>query len=369
MTIAGAGAERRAALFWIGILAFLLLALYLLNGILLPFVAGAAIAYFLNPVVDRLESWHLSRGLAAAAVLLLFVALLVLLLLLLLPLVQVQAVELARQAPALVAFGRRSIQELTALAQQQLAPEDLARVREMAGGWASAALGWVAGFLQAVLTRGVAIASLLSLVFVTPIVAFFLLRDWTRMVMQIDHWLPRRHAETIREQARLIDSTLAGFVHGQVIVGLMLAVYYAAALSLAGVQFGVIIGVLIGILSFIPYLGVALGLVMALGLALTQGASWTQLAVVLGIFILGHTVESNFLTPKLVGERVNLHPVWVIFALLAFATLFGFVGLLLAVPAAAVVGVLVRFALGRYLGSAFYDPDARLPPPGPQRGR
>jgi len=361
MTAPGLATQHRYALFWLGVLAFLLLALYLLSSILLPFVAGAAIAYFLNPAVDRLVGWGVPRGLAAGVVLLLFIAGLVLLLMLLVPLLQVQAVELARRAPALVEFGRAQIQRLTEFAQQTLTPEDLARVREMAGSWAGAALGWAARILQEVLTSGIALANVLSLVFITPIVAFFLLRDWGRLVTRIDGWLPRHQAATIREQARLIDRTLAGFVHGQFLVGFILAVYYGIALTIAGVNFAVIIGILIGVLSFIPYLGVALGLVLALGSGLAQFGLSPILLVILGIFAAGHAVEINFLSPKLVGKRVNLHPVWVIFALLAFGTLFGVVGLLLALPAAAVTGVLVRFALGRYLASPLYDPDTRRP--------
>lgn len=359
---AGAGTERRAALFWLSILAAFLLALYLLNGILLPFVAGAGIAYFLAPAVDRLAAWRVPRGLAAALLLLLFLAVLVLLLLLILPLLQVQAAALARRAPMVVEFLRRELQDFMAMAQQQLAPEDLARIRDMVGSWAAAVAGWAAGLLQGVLTSGVRLASLLSLVFVTPVVAFFLLRDWRRLIARLDLWLPRRHAATIREQARLIDRTLAGFVHGQLLVCLILAVYYAAALTLAGLQFAVILGILIGALSFIPYLGVTTGLILALGTAAMEFTSWTRVLVVLAIFAVGQLVESNFLSPKLVGERINLHPVWVIFALLAFGALFGFVGVLLALPAAAVAGVLTRFALARYLASPLYDPAG--PPPG-----
>ena len=350
------GMERGAALFWLGILAAFLLALYLLNGILLPFVAGAGIAYFLAPAVDRLAAWGVPRGLAAALLLLLFLAGLVLLLLLILPLLQVQAAALARRAPMIVEFLRSELQTFMAMAQQQLAPEDLARIRDMAGSWAAAAAGWAAGLLQNVLTSGVRLASLLSLVFVTPVVAFFLLRDWRRLTARIDLWLPRRHAATIREQARLIDRTLAGFVHGQLLVCLILAIYYAAALTFAGLQFAVILGILIGVLSFIPYLGATTGLILALGTAAMQFSTWTRFLIVLAIFAVGQLAEGNVLSPKLVGERVNLHPVWVIFALLAFGALFGFVGVLLALPAAAVVGVLTRFALARYLASPLYDP-------------
>ncbi len=351
-------AERWHALFWLGALAFLLLALHLLSGILLPFIAGFIIAYFLAPAVARLAAWRLPRGLAAALMLLLFFAGLAALLLLLLPLLQLQATELARRAPAAVAFARQQIAALMALAQQKLAPEDLAKLREMAGGWAGSAVGWAAGLIEELLSSGIALANLFSLVIVTPIVAFFLLRDWDRLLARIDSWLPRRHVATIREQARLVDATLAGFVHGQMLVGLLLAIYYGAALSLAGLDFAVLIGILIGVLSFVPFLGVATGLLLALGLALVQFGSLSMLVAILGIFAVGQLVESNLLSPKLIGDRVHLHPLWVIFALLAFGTLFGFSGVLLALPAAAVIGVLVRFALGRYLASELYEPVA-----------
>ncbi len=201
-----------------------------------------------------------------------------------------------------------------------------------------------------------ALAGLLSLAIVTPVVAFFLLRDWPRLTAEIDSWLPLRHAATIREQLRLIDETLAGFVHGQMLVALVLAAYYGLALTLAGLPFAVIVGITVGVLSFIPFVGIGIGLVLALALGLSQFGPSTRRAGVLGIFVVGHLAETNMLTPRLVGRRINLHPVWVIFALLAFGSVFGFVGVLLAVPGAAVIGVLARFAVARYLASPLYDP-------------
>jgi predicted PurR-regulated permease PerM len=352
---------RSPALFWLAAFAFLLGALYLLSGILLPFVAGCAIAYFLDPAVDRLELWRVPRGLATAVVLGLFLLALVLLILLVLPLLELQAAEIARRAPGSVDYLRQQLQALIEAAQQKLSPDDVAKLKELAGGWAASAAGWMAQLLERVLTSGLALANLLSLIVVTPVVAFFLLRDWDLLVARIDLWLPRRHAETIREQARLVDATLAGFVHGQFLVGLVLAVYYAAALTLVGLNFAVILAIIIGILCFIPYVGVLTGLGLGLGLGLAQfGASPALLAIVC-IFALGYATESNFLSPRLVGRRVNLHPVWIIFAIFAFGSLFGFLGILVALPMAAVIGVLVRFALGRYLASPLYDPAGGRP--------
>jgi len=347
---------RRPGLFWLAALVVLGVVVNLLGGILLPFVAGCAIAYFLNPAVDRLEAWRVPRGLAAAAVLLGFALAIVLLLLLLLPLIELEAAQLAQRLPGAVDFVRAQMQALLEAAQEKLAPEDMAKLKDLAGGWAASAASWVGQLAERLLSSGLALASLLSLIIVTPVVVFFLLRDWHRLVARIDGWLPVRHAATIREQLRLIDETLAGFVHGQVLVGLVLAAYYGLALTLAGLPFAVIVGIIIGVLSFIPLVGIGIGLVLALALGLSQFGPSMRLAAVAGIFVVGHLVESNALTPKLVGERVHLHPVWVIFALLAFGSLFGFVGVLLAVPGAAVIGVLARFAVARYLASPLYDP-------------
>lgn len=351
--------QRQQVYFWLGALVFFFLLVYLLSPILLPFVAGSAIAYFLDPAVHRLARWRVPRGLATMLALLLFLLVLLLIFALLVPLVQLQAGELARRVPGMVADARGRFEHLMQLAQQQLAPEDVAKLRDALGAGLGDLASWLARFIQRVLTSGIALANLLSLIFLTPVVSFFLLRDWDRLVRRIDSWLPRHHAATIREQARLVDATLSGYLHGQLLVCLGVGIYYAAALSLIRLEFGLIIGVLAGILTFIPYVGFATGLVLALGLALLQYGSFSGLLAVIVVFAIGQVLESNVLAPKLVGKRVHLHPVWVIFALLAFGSVFGFLGVLLALPTAAVIGVLVRFALARYLASPLYDPANR----------
>ena len=348
----------RQAVFWIAALAVFFLLLHLLSGMLLPFVAGFGIAYLLAPLVDIFARWRVPRGLASLAALLLFLFLLIAVIVLIVPVIELQAAQLVRSAPALAAYARDEAQHLLDLAQKQLPPEDVQKAQDLISGWTGAALGWVAGLLQGVLARGLAIANILTLLLITPLVAFFLLRDWPAIVARIDSWLPRPYAPTIREQARLVDATISGYIHGQALVSLIDGLYYAVALSIAGLNFAFIIGVVVGILSFIPYIGEATGVLMAIGLAAMQFGTWTKVLVVAAIFLAGHLVSANFLQPKLIGERVHLHQVWVIFALLAFGELFGFVGVLLALPAAAVVGVLVRFALSRYLASPLYDPDS-----------
>jgi predicted PurR-regulated permease PerM len=220
---------------------------------------------------------------------------------------------------------------------------------------ATKAAGWLAGILASVLSGSLALVNVISIVVVTPIVAFYMLNDWDRMVAKVDGWLPRDHHDTIRRLAREIDEAMAGFIRGQGTVCLMLGFFYAVALSFAGLNFGLLIGLGAGFLSFIPYVGTIVGGVAAIGMALIQfWPDWLQIFIIAGIFAFGQFIEGNFLSPYLVGNRVGLHPVWLMFALFAFGYLFGFVGLLLAVPLAAAVGVLARFALQQYLKSPLY---------------
>jgi predicted PurR-regulated permease PerM len=351
--------KRGAAVFWLGGLAVFVALLWLLSGILLPFVAGCAIAYFLDPAVDRLERLKVPRGLGALGVLLVFFAGLAVVLMLLLPVIELEGAELARRAPGAIESGREELQSLLEMAQQRLSPEDLAKLKEMAATAAAGAADWAGVFAQRILTSGLALANVLSLIVITPIVSFFLLRDWDQLIIIIDHWLPRRYVGTIRAEARMVDTTLAGFVHGQFLVGVALAIYYGAALSVVGLNFAVILGILIGILSFIPIMGILTAFVLAVGLGLIQFGLTAHFLAILAIFALGYLIDQSLLSPRLVGKRVNLHPVWVIFSLLAFGSAFGLIGVLLAIPAAAVIGVLVRFAIAQYLASSYYDPDRR----------
>ena len=342
-------------LFWVGLILIVIVALGLLQGILLPFAAGFTIAYILAPAVGRLERLGLPRSLASLAVLIGFLIGLACVLVLLVPLVQGQILQLIGRVPALVTALQDQFGRLMLLLQEQLPAEDIAKLRDLVGAKLGEAVVWIAGVLQSMVTSSIAILNILSLVVVTPIVTFFLLRDWDAMVARLDSYVPRQSVDTVREQAMLVSDTLVGFVYGQALVCLILATYYATALSLAGIGSGMALGLLIGILGIIPMLGVTIGLLLSIGLAASQFGTWTEVLVVIGIFAVGQLIEANFLTPKLIGDRIHLHPVWVIFALFAGGTLFGFVGVLIAVPAAAVIGVLIRFALTRYRTSALYD--------------
>ena len=349
---------KRQALFWLVVLAALFLLLHLLSGVLLPFVAGFGIAYMLAPFVSLLTRWRLPRSLASLLALAIFLLLLVAVIVLIVPVIEIQTAQLVRSAPSIAAYMRNEAQLLLDLAQKELPPDDVQKARDMIGSWTGSALGWLAGLIESVLTSGLAIANLLTLLLITPLVAFFLLRDWPGIIARFDNLLPRPYAPTIREQMRLVDATISGYIHGQALVSLMVGIYYAVTLSIVGLNFAFILGIVVGILSFVPFLGEATGVLLATSLAAIQFGTWGKIIIVAVIFLIGHLGSADFLQPKLIGSRVHLHQVWVIFALLAFGELFGFLGVLLALPAAAVTGVLVRFALSRYLASPLYDPDS-----------
>jgi predicted PurR-regulated permease PerM len=347
--------------FWLIGLSVALIAIYLLRAILLPFVAGMAIAYFLDPACDRLEKW-MSRTWATAVVTLVFALLIVLAFLLIVPLLADQMTQFITSLPDLFDRAHGKLLPYYASLQQRFGLPDLTQLADMARNRIGTGLSWVGRTLLNVAQGGIAIASLLSLVFITPVVTFYLLRDWDRIVAKIDTLLPRQHAAVIRSQGREIDVTLAGFARGQATVCLILATYYATALMVVGLPFGLVVGMAAGLLTFIPYLGAIGGFVIAMAIALINFDSWSGVIAVAAIFGVGQIMEGNVLTPKLVGDRVGLHPVWIIFALLAGGTLFGFLGLLLAVPVSAGIGVLVRFALSRYLASPVYLGRAKAAP-------
>ncbi|MBT3659134.1 MAG: AI-2E family transporter [Rhodospirillaceae bacterium] len=327
---------------------------HLLSSILMPFVAGMAVAYFLDPVADWLEEKKLSRGIATTVILLAFFILVGILLMALFPLLQRQIVELVAMVPGMAENIRNEALPWLERMIADLPADTLDNIRDAAKEFAGRAVKWVSDVVANIWSGGLAFFNMLSLLVITPVVAFYLLRDWDLITAKIDSWLPRDAAPTIRKQFAEIDQTLAAFVRGQSTVCLVLGLIYGAGLTVAGLKSGLLVGLGAGFISFIPYLGAASGLVVGLGIAIFQFSEWTPIFVVAAIFLTGQTLESYVLTPRLVGDRVGLHPVWIIFALLAGGAVFGFTGVLLAVPVAAVIGVLTRFAIARYLDSPLY---------------
>jgi predicted PurR-regulated permease PerM len=356
--------QQRAWSWGIGLAVFLLL-LYLLRGVMLPFVAGMAVAYFLDPTCDWLEKKGCSRMFATSFITASFFLLALLLLVLLAPMAFGQIVDLLERIPQYAAAIPEKVKPLLERLKPYIGEEGVEEILAVFKASTGDAVKWLGRMAGGLVTQLEALANLLSLLLITPVVSFYLLRDWDHLVAKVDSWLPRGHVETIREQFREIDKTLAGFVRGQVTVCLVLGLFYGIGLSLVGLEFGFIVGFATGLVSFVPFFGMLVGFVVGMGLAIAQFDGWIHVGLVAAVFMAGQVIEGNFLTPKMVGERVGLHAVWVIFALLACGALFGFVGVLLAVPLAAVVGVLVRFGVGRYLESPLYLADA---PAGGKKG-
>lgn len=324
--------------------------LYALGDQLLPFFLGAAVAYFLDPVADWLEARGCSRGLATGIITISAILIFVVFVLLVIPNLVQQAIQLFNAAPEIA----RNISTFLGERFPSLLDEG-STVRKSLNGLGQTISDRGGALLNSALTSAASLLNIVVLFVIVPVVAVYMLLDWDRMVARVDTLLPRDHAPTIRRLATEIDATLAGFIRGMGTVCLILGTYYAIALMAVGLQFGLVVGFVAGLLTFIPYVGALVGGALAIGLALFQfWGDWGWIAAVAGIFMIGQVAEGNVLTPKLVGESVGLHPVWLILSLTVFGALFGFVGMLVAVPMAASLGVLVRFALEQYRDSRLY---------------
>lgn len=339
----------RHYIFWLLCLLLALAALYVLRPVLLPFVVGMAVAYLLDPVADRLESWGLSRTLATTVITVIFAIVAVVALVVLVPLLVDQIARFLTRVPDYFHALERWAQPTYRVLAAKLDHATRLKLGDAMTGFAGDAVHWAGLLVGEVLHGGAVALNLLSLIFITPVVTFYLLRDWDRMMAIIDGWLPRRQATTIHWLLDEIDRTIAGFMRGQAGVCLVLAIYYGFGLSMVGLDVGLIVGFGAGVLSFIPFLGAIVGFVIAMALAMVQFSVWGDIVPVALVFLVGQVLEGNVLTPKLVGQQVRLHPVWIMFSVLAGGTLFGFLGVLIAVPGAAVIGVLARFGMARYL--------------------
>jgi predicted PurR-regulated permease PerM len=275
--------------------------------------------------------------------------------LIVIPVLGSQVAGFLERLPELVQRLQALITSLDLKWLERFAPKDAGIIQDNVGELVKQGASWIGAVISQLWASGQALVSIFSLLVVTPVVAFYLLYDWDNMVAKVDEWLPRDHRDTIHGIFVEIDEAVAGFVRGQGTLCLVIGIFYGVSLTLAGLNFGLLIGLFAGFISFIPYVGSITGLVLSLGVALVQfWPQWQPVALVAGIFFFGQFLEGNVLQPKLVGERVGLHPVWVMFALFAFGALFGFTGLLVAVPAAAAIGVVIRFALAQYLASELY---------------
>jgi predicted PurR-regulated permease PerM len=351
--------------FWIGALLLLILLLWLFSGVLLPFAAAMALAYLLNPVADRVERLGVNRLGATLLIMTGFVVVLALIIILIMPAFWRQLVSFLQAMPSYVVkleevvtdFSMRLANDhgATLLERLGFGKAASADLRNSTSELVNQAAQWAGTFVKSIWSSGAALIGLLSLLVLTPVVTFYMLLDWEKMIATVDSLVPLRHRQTVRELARQIDAAMAGFLRGQSLVCLFLGVWYGVGLSLIGLNFGLLIGISAGFLSFIPYVGSLTALILSAIVAIVQGwPEWRLLAMALGVVGAGQFLEGNVLSPKLVGGSVGLHPVWLIFALLAFGSLFGFTGLIVAVPLAAAVGVILRFAVKRYRESKLY---------------
>jgi predicted PurR-regulated permease PerM len=339
---------------WVGLGLALLGSLYLLQNILMPFFTGLLVAYAMNPAVNRFEKWGISRDLGTGFMIVSFFLSIGLLLFIAIPFIRTELLLLASHVPQ---YGERimaAVKPLLDDASRYIQPNDIDRLRSVASTYLGDVISVGIRLLAGILTNSLALANLISLIVVTPVVAFYCLRDWNKIITTIDSWFPRPYEPTLRRLFTEINATIGGFARGQALVCIVVGIYYSFALTLANLDFSLVVGVVIGIMAFIPYVGAIVGFMLSIGIALAQFSDWYSVAVVAGIFVVGQTLEAYILIPYFVGDRIGLHPVWIIFALLAGGVLYGFVGILFALPVAAALGVLVRYGLGLYLKSPYY---------------
>lgn len=351
----GAAALRRQVIFWIAALAVFIVFLMVFSEILLPFVAGMALAYLFDPLVRRMQGFGVIRPVAALIVIVLVIVIFAVAAILIAPILGEQIAAFIERMPGFVQRLQALLADSNRPWLAKLVDERLPDAGKSVGSLVAQGAGWLATFLKSLWSGGKALVSLISLLIITPVVTFYLLVDWDRMIAAMDSWTPLQHRVTVRRLAAEIDAAVSGFVRGQALVCLMLGIFYALSLIVLGLNFGLLIGLGAGVLSFIPYVGTIVGLLVAVGVAVAQfWPEWVPVAATLGIFAFGQAIEGNVLQPYLVGKTIGLHPVWLMFSLLAFGYLFGFVGLLVAIPVAAAIGVLTRFALRQYLASSYY---------------
>ncbi|MEO5805641.1 AI-2E family transporter [Devosia sp.] len=346
---------RNQVLIWIAFFVVLVLLLWLFRGILLPFVVGAALAYLLNPLVNQLQRWKFGRGLATAVVLLSVITIIFSLFFMLVPLIGQQIIGLIQRLPGYVTALQALITKWSPEINAWLGPERAAQLQTSITGITTQALGFIATLPAELVNIGLTGAGVIGFTLLTPVVAFYLLLEWEGMVRGLQELIPPQYRNEVNGILGDIDKSMAGVLRGQGGVLLIDAAFYATALSILGLNFGLAVGLIGGLLSFIPFVGFAVGFALSVGIAIVQfWPNYWMVVAVCAIFMGWQFIEGNILYPKLVGSSININPVWLMFALLAFGALFGFVGLLLAVPLAAIGGVLVRYGLGKYKASSLY---------------
>ena len=328
--------------------------IYVFDNILAPFIIALILAYALNPLVGRMIKWHIPRAVASGLIVLLFLAAMGLLVLSIAPKIQSEIMSFIRRAPSLAHHLRDVATPTLDRFAELISPGDLEKIKAMVSGYVGEAILFTARIITGIVGSGFAIANTIALLVITPVVCFYTLKDWDQILKGAARLVPPRYTKNVTAIARDVDQTMAGFARGQALVCFMMAIFYSAALSMAKLDFALIIGIMTGILTCVPYVGILIGLTAAVVVAMTQfTTSWEVFQVIIA-FAVGIAVEGYILTPKLVGERIGLHPIWIIFAVLAGAHLQGIMGVIIALPLASIIGVLMRHAMMRYQKSALF---------------
>lgn len=345
---------QKALLAVVVILSLLTWFVFEISGILLPFILAFVLAYFLHPSVVVLQRKRLSRTVATTIITVLFCFFVIGVFLILIPILQAQILTLMVKIPVLADVLWEKIQTVVLYTKENIAPDQLKQISNVVSTTVFSLFNTLSSKLLKMLTGGIVFFNIVSLILITPVVLFYVLRDWRSVERKMADMVPVGYKEKVHVIFSEINRALSGFIRGQASVCLLLGLFYGVGLSLVGLDFGLLIGLLSGILSFIPYFGFLTGIVLSCLFALVQAASlglWLGIAIV---FVIGQILESYILTPRLVGDKVGLHPVWVMFSLLAGGALFGFVGVLIAVPVAAIVGVFVRHIIMWYKKTPVY---------------
>ena len=339
---------------WVFIFLIFFGLLYALRSVLMPFVAGILLAYLLDPMVEKLQKWKISRTWATLLVCFLAILILVPALAFLIEMIENQAFLLVKATPKYLSLIMEKVKPLLASLAERFPDLQSGQLEQMVKGNIGNGLKFVSKILSSLLSNSFALINLISLILIMPVVTFYMLRDWGTFVKKIEELLPKKSKKGIMEILKEINVIISGFIRGQISVCLILGAFYSIGLKVVGLDLGLLVGFIAGIISFIPYVGSITGFILGVILAFAQYGDVVHVLYVVGVFMCGQFLEGNFLTPKLVGESVGLHPVWVMFALLAGGVLLGFLGLMLAVPLAAIIGVLVRHGIRRYKLSSLY---------------
>jgi predicted PurR-regulated permease PerM len=345
--------QEKTFQFWFIVAFFTLAFIWLFNGVLMPFVVGIALAYMLNPLVERMARYKIPRWAAAFIILFVFLFSALIALLFAVPVLIREMFDFIQLLPAMFNKGQEWIATTVPMLEipNSLADIDKSALSEKAGDILNASKN----IMGNVLKGGMAIIGFISALILIPIISFYLMIDWPRLTNKVNDLVPEKNKSRVQSILGDIDASLSGFIRGQLSVCFLLGLFYAIGLSVMGLQYGFFIGVAAGVLSIIPFVGSIFGLVASVGMAFYQFGGWEYPLIAFVIFTVGQLVEGNYLTPKLVGDSVGLHPIWVIFVLMAGGALLGLLGMLIAVPVAAIIAVLLRHGIDQYKQSTYYQ--------------